>query len=219
MTMELDDFKQAWQGLDRRLERQEALQLSMFRDGKLDKVRRGLRPLAWGQAIQLALGVIFAAWGGAFLADHRQAPHLLICGLLVNACGLLFIVSAARNLYLIQRIDYAAPVVEIQHRLADLHAWRLCVEAPANAVVACFIWIPVLWMSLAEHGFDLWTYDKAAFLLWSLSSSVIGLVMVVLAVRLMRRLGHARALEDSAVGRSVRNAKAVLREIARFERD
>jgi len=35
----------------------------------------------------------------------------------------------------------------------------------------------------------------------------------------MRRLGHARALEDSAVGRSVRNAEAVLREIARFERD
>lgn len=217
--MELDDFKQVWQGLDRRLEQQEMLQLGMFRAGKLDKARQGLRPLAWGQAIQLILGVIFAAWGGSFWVDHRQVPHLLICGLLVNACGLLFIISAARNLYLIQHIDYAAPVLEIQRRLADLRAWRLRVEAPANAVIACFIWIPVLWMSLAEHGFDLWAYDKAGFLLWSLSSSVVGLVMVVLAVWLIRCLGHARALEDSAVGRGVRKAEAVLGEIARFERD
>jgi len=217
--MELDDFKQVWQGLDYRLERQEALQVGMFRDGKLDKARWGLRPLAWGQAIQLALGVIFAAWGGSFWVDHRQIPHLLICGLLVHACGLLFIISAARNLYLIQRIDYAAPVLEIQRRLADLRTWRLCVEAPANAVIACFIWIPMLWMSLVEHGFDLWAYDKAGFLLWSLSSSVVGLLMVVLAVWLMRRLGHVRVLEDGAVGRSVRKAEAVLEEIARFERD
>jgi hypothetical protein len=219
MTMELDDFKHVWQGLDCRLERQEALQLSIFRDGKLDNARRGLRPLAWGQAIQLTLGVIFAAWGGSFWVNHRQIPHLLICGLLVNACGLLFIISAARNLYLIQRIDYAAPVLEIQRRLADLRAWRLRVEAPANAVIACFIWIPVLWMSLAEHSFDLWAYDKASFLLWSLSSSVVGLVMVVLVVWLMRRLGHASALEDSAVGRSVRKAEAVLKEIACFEQE
>ncbi len=217
--MELDDFKQAWQGLDSRLERQETLQLGMFRDGKLDKARRGLRPLAWGQALQLAVGVIFAVWGGSFWVDHRQVPHLLICGLLVHLCGLLFILSAARNLYLVQRIDYAAPVLEIQRRLADLRGWRLRVEAPANAVIACFIWVPVLWMSLAEHGFDLWVYDRAGFLIWSLSSSVVGLAMVVLAVWLMRRMGHARALEDSAVGHSVRKAEAALDEIARFEQE
>ncbi len=42
---------------------------------------------------------------------------------------------------------------------------------------------------------------------------------VVLAVWLMRRLGHARALEDNAVGRSVRNAETALGEIARFEQE
>jgi hypothetical protein len=219
MNMELDEMKLVWQGLDARLERQETLQRGMVRNGKLDRARRGLRPLAWGQAIQLALGMVFAMWGGSFWVDHRQVPHLLICGLLVHVCGVLFILSAARNLYLIRRIDYAAPVLEIQRRLADLRAWRLRVEAPANVVIACFIWIPVLWMSLAEHGFDLWVYDKAGFLLWSLSSSVVGLAMVVLAIWLMRRLGHVRALEDGAVGRSVRKAEAVIEEIARFEQE
>ncbi|HEY0199312.1 MAG TPA: hypothetical protein VGC19_12355 [Rhodanobacter sp.] len=217
--MELDEMKFAWQALDRRLEQQHALNLQLFRDGRLDKLQRGLRPLVWGQAIQMAIGLVFAVWGGSFWMDHRQVIHLLVCGLLVHVCGLLFIIFAARNLYLIQRIDYAAPVLEIQRRLADLCAWRARVEAPANAVVACFIWIPVLWMSLVEHGFDLWAYDRDGFLLWSLSSSLVGLAMVVLAVWLVRRLGFGRVLVDSAVGRSVRKAEAALDEIARFEQD
>lgn len=217
--MELDDFKQAWQGLDTRLGKQESLQREMFRDRKLEKARRGLRPLAWGQGVQLAIGAIFALWGGSFWVDHRQVTHLLVCGLLVHVCGLLFIASAARVLYLIQRIDYAAPVLEIQRRLADLRLWRLRVEAPANAVIACFIWIPVLWMNLAEYGFDVWQYDDGRFLLWSLLSGVVGLVLVVLVVWLMRRLGYARALEDSAVGQSVRKAEAALGEITRFEQE
>ncbi len=46
--MELDDFKQAWQSLDRRLEQQHVLNLQLFKDGKLDETRRGLRPLKLG---------------------------------------------------------------------------------------------------------------------------------------------------------------------------
>jgi len=216
--VELDDFKQAWQELDRRFERQDALQFGIFRDGKLDKARRGLRPLVWGQAIQGALGMVFAFWGGSFWVGHLHVRHLLICGLLVHVCGLLFIISAARNLYLIRQIDYAAPVLEIQRRLADLRGWRTSVEAPANAIIACFIWIPVLWMNLAEYGFDLWTY-RTTFLLWSLSSGFIGLAVVMLTAWLARRLGHARAIENRAAGRSVQKAEAMLDEIARFEQE
>ncbi len=49
--MELDEMKQAWQALDHRLEQQHALSLQLFRDGRLDTLRRGLRPLVWGQAM------------------------------------------------------------------------------------------------------------------------------------------------------------------------
>ena len=37
--MELDDFKQAWQTLDRRLEQQNTLSLRLYADGKLEKAR------------------------------------------------------------------------------------------------------------------------------------------------------------------------------------
>ena len=54
--MELDDFKQAWQSLDRRLEQQHVLSQQLFKDGKLDRTRRGLRPLKLGQGVQILVG-------------------------------------------------------------------------------------------------------------------------------------------------------------------
>jgi hypothetical protein len=216
MTMELDDMKQAWAGLDERLDKQYALNFQLLRDGKLDKARRGLRPLVWGQAIQLTIGVLITFWAGAFWATRWHVTHLLICGLLVHLYGILLIVFAARVLYSIQRLDYAAPVLVIQRQLADLRSWRVGVEAPVNGVLGCFIWIPVTWMSLAWYGIDLWS---PGFMLWAIASSLVGLAAVVWVVWLMRRAGMARKIEDNAAGRSLQKAEAMLADIARFEQE
>jgi hypothetical protein len=216
MTMELDDMKQAWAGLDERLDKQYALNFQLLRDGKLDKARRGLRPLVWGQAIQLTIGVLITFWAGAFWATRWHVTHLLICGLLVHLYGILLIVFAARVLYSIQRLDYAAPVLVIQRQLADLRSWRVGVEAPVNGVLGCFIWIPVTWMSLAWYGIDLWSLG---FMLWAIASSLVGLAAVVWVVWLMRRAGMARKIEDNAAGRSLQKAEAMLADIARFEQE
>jgi hypothetical protein len=216
MTMELDDMKLAWAGLDQRLDKQYALNFQLLRDGKLDKARRGLRPLVWGQAIQLTIGVLITFWAGAFWATRWHVTHLLICGLLVHLYGILLIVFAARVLYLIQRLDYAAPVVVIQRQLADLRSWRVRVEAPVYGVLGCFIWIPVMWMSFAWYGIDLWS---PGFMLWAIASSLVGLAAVVLVVWLMRRAGMARKIEDNSAGRSLQKAEAMLADIARFEQE
>jgi hypothetical protein len=216
MTMELDEMKSAWQVLDRRLEQQYALNLQLFKDGKLDKMRRGLQPLVWGQILQLAIGVVFVALAVAFWTSRLHVTHLLVCGLLVHAYGLLLIVFAARVLYFIQRIDHAAPVLVIQRQLADLRAWRVRVEAPINALLGCFVWIPVTWMNLAWYGIDPWS---PKFMLWAVASSLVGLAGVVLVVWLMRRMGMQRKIEDNAAGRSVQKAEAMLDEIARFEHE
>ena len=64
--MELDNLKHAWQTLDRRLEQQNTLQLKIFRDRKLDTLRRHLRPLARGQAAQILCGVALVLLSVAF---------------------------------------------------------------------------------------------------------------------------------------------------------
>jgi len=216
--MELDEMKLAWQTLSRQLEKQNALSLRLFKDSTLDKARKGLWPLLWGQSIQMAIGLVLAILAGTFWATRLHITHLLICGLVVHAYGLMLVVFAARNLYLIHRIDYAASVIVIQSRLADLRAWKYRVETPFNAVLGCFIWIPVTWMNLAWHGIDLWT-QKGTFVDWALSSSCVGLALVMVVNWLMRRMGYAHVIENNAVGRSVQRMDKFLDEIVRFERE
>lgn len=60
--MELDELKQAWQTLDRRLESRQALDDWMFLDLRAGRVRRSLRPLLW------------AAASGAPAAQGASAP-------------------------------------------------------------------------------------------------------------------------------------------------
>jgi hypothetical protein len=214
--MELDEMKRAWTEMSLRQDGLEALLCADFRDRRLDRARGALRPLWWGQLLQLAIGVLLAICGGALWASHLHMPGVLVCGLVAHAYGLLLIVFAARNLYLIRRIDYAAPVLDIQHRIAALRAFRVRVETPVNVVVGCFIWIPVLWVSLALYGFNLWS---PVFVRWGIASGLAGLAAFVVVVWVMRRMGYGRKIDDQGAGRSVLRAEAALDEIARFERE
>ena len=214
--MELDEMKQAWQVLERRLDRQHALQFRLFRDRQMDRFRGGLRPLVWGQSLQLLTGVAIAIWVGTFWVSHRAVAHLLVCGLLVQGLGLAMIIFAARVLVLVQQMDHAAPVATLQRQLADLRHWRVRVEAPINGIAGCFGWIPVLVMSLAAHGIDIW---RVGLLHWALINSVVGLCALVLVVWLLRRAGFGARLEAHIAGRSVQRAQAALDDIGRFERE
>ena len=134
--MELDDMKAAWQTLDRRLDGQAALNLHLFKQGKLDRLRRGLRPLVWGQAVQIVVGTLIAIWAGSFWVDHHDVPHLLIAGLIVHAAGISMIALGALVLALIACIDYSTPVLTIQrHRCCgpprNMHVPALVGPAPA----------------------------------------------------------------------------------------
>src|ERR1700722_14446311 len=99
--------------MNQRLETQTALNLQMFKEGKLDRMRRGLRPLVWGQAIQIVMGALIAVWGGGFWTGHLHEPDLLIAGLIVHLAGISMIALGALMQVMISRIDYSAPVLTI----------------------------------------------------------------------------------------------------------
>ncbi len=214
--MEIDDIRQAWKDLDRRLEQQHAEHLELRRETRLGALQRGLRPLVWGQSLQLLIGVALATWAVSFWIPHRHVTHLLVSGILMQALGLFMVISATRVLALVRRLDLGAPVAAIQHRLADLRHWRVRVEAPINAVVGSFIWIPALIMSLAAHGLDPWGPGMAS---WAGLSALVGLGVVAMVVWLARRHGYGARLEAHAAGNSVQRARQILDEIEQFERE
>lgn len=214
--MELDEMKLAWQELDARVRHTLTLNLRLLQDIRVDKVQRSLRPLWWGQWLQLAIGGALAVFGGVLWTTHLHQAVVLACGLAAHAYGLLLVIFSARNLYLVWRIDCALPVLELQRRLAALRAFRVRVETPVNTIVGCFIWIPVLWVSLSVHGIDLWS---PGLIEWALASGFAGLIAIALAVWLMRRFGYGQKVDDVSAGGSIVRAQAALDEIARFERE
>jgi hypothetical protein len=156
--MELDDLKGAWQLLDQKLERLYALELQGMREQKLGKVRQHLRFLTLGRVIQLVAGVVMTVVMGDFWLSHLDQPHLFFCGVVMHVYGIMLIISSAREFYLINAIDYAAPVVTIQRRLAELRQWHL-VEAYVFGLTGCFVWVPMVLIAFEIlFGADLYLF-------------------------------------------------------------
>jgi hypothetical protein len=217
---ELDDLKSAWQTLNRNLERQHALALHQFRENKLTRFRAGFRPLVTGQVIQIICGALLALVAGSFWVDHLGIVHLMVYGLSLHLYGIMLIVFAARDLFLIKRMDYAAPVLALQKQIADLRAWHLRAGLWFG-VAGCFIWIPLILMSFYGLGADVWRRNPeivGGFVL----SGLICLGVLYGIVAWSRRPGReklAKNLADSSAGRSVKRAQSVLEELAQFERE
>lgn len=225
--MELDEMKLAWQVLDRRLAEQKALSLRILRDRGKDQLRRGLRPLVWGQSVQLAFGLAFLLLGVDFWVTHTGHLQTVVWGASVQLFGVLMVLSSARVLHLIQQVDYGQPVVEIQRRLARLRWWRVRVEAPVFSVLGAVIWIPLVliliqrdWDRLGPSaGYPFERPEFAGLLSHLMLGGLVSLLLVALVYVLLRAFGRLRWLHDNFAGSAVRKAEAALGEITRFEQE
>ena len=211
---ELDDLKSAWQSLSRNLERQHAFALHQFREKKLTRFRAGFRPLVIGQTIQIICGALLAIFGGSFWVDHINVAHLMLYGISLHAYGVMLIVFAARDLFLIKRLDYAAPVLALQKQIADLRRWHLR-SAIWFGVTGCLIWIPLILMILHGLGADLWVRNPRV-VGWLFLN---GLICLGVFYGIVSWEKLAKNFEENSGGRSVKRAQALLNEIERFERE
>lgn len=219
--MELDDFKAAWNAMDQRLDAVVNLQRATLKEQKLDRVRLALRGLTGTLVVELILGVAAALVVGSFLADHIQTARLAIPALVLHAVAVASIAAAAWQLSVLLRLDYSAPVVSIQRRLATLRIARGRFDR----------WIlllsPLLWTPLAiVAGQGILGLDVYQVLggRWIMSNLVFGVVAIPLLLGLARALGSTAggsrllaSLADSIAGRSLSSAREQLDEIARFE--
>jgi hypothetical protein len=219
--MELDDMKNAWLALDRRLERQEALNLATFRDRRLDRVRASLRPMLIGRIVQIVAGALLALTFAPFWVEHLATPHLVVIGASLHVYALMLIIGGARDIYLIRRIDYAAPVLQIQQRLTGLRAWLLR-TAPVFGAAGCFIWVPfVLWAFIELFGADIYAHAPEV-VYWLLASSAVPFAAMLLVLRWVRQPGRSKwagLLERSVIGSSLTRAQRFLDELTAFARE
>jgi hypothetical protein len=218
MTMELDEMKLAWQGLDRRLEQQHALNLQLFRDGRMDKLQRGLRPLVWGQAIQMVIGVLGLLVLAPIWIAHWHDPAVLIAGVVMHAYCVGLIIVGAVVQGQVARIDYGAPVLAIQRQLLQLRRTYAFWGAIVVGLPWWFLTAPLL--VVLSRGVIM---TNAPSVIWiQLAIGAAGLLATRWFHRWSRRperAALARKLDDSTAGGSIRRAQAALDEIARFEQE
>lgn len=221
-TMELDELKQAWQTLDRHLERQHDIQWQLLRDRKLDKVRDQLRPLQWGQRLQMLLGIGMIVLGVACWTRNTDIPALLASGLLVHAFGVATTAMAGLTMALVGTIDYSAPVLKIQKQMA-----RLLRFYRFNANLCGAPWW-IMWLPIVVALAGLRPMDPAAGAsAWLVGSAILGSVgllgtwaWALWSCRRQRDVSPAdepNSLADGGDG--IRRGRRLLDEIARFERD
>lgn len=219
-TMDLDDLKAAWQRLDRRLARHEAIVLDGLRHRRLDGVRASLRPLRWGQALQIPLGIAVIVLSIASWRSRWDMVNVRIAAMVMHAYGIALVVAGARSLALLERLDYGAPVVEIQRRLAELQRWY-ALSGLVHGLAWWLLWVPALMMLGGAAGRDIlargpWVVGGYA------AACVVGLAVSLWLVRRAERSNRpaVRAWAKlTASGRSLYRAEAALAEIRRFEAD
>lgn len=218
--MELDELKATWQALDRRMQQSNAIQLQLFKDGRFNKMRAGLRPLFWGQIVQILFGIVTILIGITFWSQHRDVTHLFWNGLILHVYGVITIIAAGMTLGKIRGIDYAAPVLSIQKQLASVRRTYV-----GSGIVVGYAWW-LLWIPFAVVVFDYLgvdIYTTAPGFVWiSVAIGIVGLLAMWgfhrWASNPHRGAFRQRYLE-SLSGGSVRRAQRVLDEIAQFEKE
>lgn len=221
--MELDDLKQALTRLDQRFEAQAAVDMGNARREVRGRAEDRLRPLARGQIGLIVAGAItafigVAAWHGSS-GSGGMGPF--VSGIILHVYGVAMILFGVLVRVLIANIDWAAPVLSIQRRLAKVR--RAYVLAGVMlGLTWCVLWMPVMVAAFfLLLGIDIVTPSPGTWL-W-LGASGVGLMAAVGAFYLWAsatgRDAITNAFDRAFTGEPLGRAQTDLAAIHAFERD
>jgi hypothetical protein len=208
--MNLDQLQLQWENHDRKLDRLLKLNERAVRQSSMSRARTRLRWLGGMVIAGLVLSAGYAAFLAAFIAMHRGDARLLVFAAIVLAVVAIDLAFYVRQLALLARIDYAAPVVAIQKQLEAITILRVRFGICSIGVGAMTWPLPVI-VVLAALGYDASGVGTG----WLAANALVGLV--VFAVLWLLR-GKA-ALRKELGGQVLAAAKSHLEELARFERE
>jgi hypothetical protein len=197
--IDMQELETAWKGLEQRLVQQDLRLEALQRQGRLQGIRARLRWLTLGQLPQLVIGALVVLWAGGYWTAHWGEPHLVVYGMAIHLYGIGLLGFAVAQVVLLARIDYQAPVIQVQRGLHSLA--RLRIRAERTLLLAGFLaWLPMVLVALHAVGIDLWQARPGA-VAWNLGASV-----VLMALVAWLSLRFRAAFERDALGRRLREA-------------
>jgi hypothetical protein len=221
--VELDDLKARWESLDAKIDQAVRLNRRALADRTLERADRAVTRHAWTVSAELALGALAAILSGSFLAAHGGEPRFLVPGLALHAFVIGQLAAAVRHVVRARAVDYAAPLAEVQRRVAALQvsmarwtAWTLA--------LAPLVWTPLFIVGLKGlFGVDAYAALGIPYVAANLA---LGVAVAVAGVFVSRR--YAGQLSPTSLGgrvsralagRDLAAAAAHLEAVAAFERE
>lgn len=216
--MELDEMRQAWREVDRKLQKlrfaNENLRIEMHACRARQSMWR-TELLMWIEAIANGLGLLLL---GVFIAQQSALRFILPAALLYPAAVAIFASSVAQ-LVLLSRIDYGAPVLDIQRQLESLRLLRLR-TTQGELLSALLLWVPLAVVLMrALKGIDLYALGAG----WIAVNVALGAAAIPLLWWLAKRFGplfnrsrFGRILLDDLAGRGLAEARGQMAATARF---
>lgn len=190
----------------------------------LHRSRSALGPLRWSLMLETLFAVLGTALLVGFLATRAAAPWPIIAsGWILLLCELAFLVASVRQLVQALRIDFAAPMLEVQRRLSAL--WVLRSRVVRNTfLLAPLLWLPMLIVAVGWIlGVDLVAEVSPA---WVLSNLAFGLAILGGGLWVasqhpewVRASPWLHALSDHLAGRSLRRARDLADQAVAYSQD
>lgn len=219
--MDLDELKTAWRELDLRVQANEARSAHLLREVSVRRTRASLRRFSAGVLFEIVCGLPAVGLLGWFLGLHYGEAKFALPAVVLALAALFSLAGNLAQFVASLRVDYSAPVLEIQHRIALLRAARI------RSTQFTLLFAPLLWTPLAivaARGLlelDLYSTLGSGVIAANLA---VGLAVIPLGIQAARfcaqRLEHSpvlKRLADCIAGYSLTRALESVDEIERFE--
>jgi hypothetical protein len=166
------------------------------------------------------MGVLFIVLAALLWSTKPTAISVILAGIAVQVYGVGCVITAGMLFSSLSRIDYAAPVVEVQGGLAHVRrAYGICVLVAGLSW--WFLWIPLLMLLAGLAHINL--YAHAPSVIWiGTATGIVGLLgmywMYIYSLKSSNtRLRHF--IERATFGGGLQKALQQLNEIRKFEED
>lgn len=218
--MNTDELKSTWQAIEQRLERENELSWQRLRAQRLGKVDRSLRPLFWGQCLQMGFGICMILLAVMLWDSPWVGAVTLGAGVVVHVYGVVCIIAAGVVLSKLRTLDYAKPVVTIQLQLAQVRRYYV-ISGMVAGLPWWFMWIAVIIVLAGLVGVDF--YAESPLTVWSGGlvgvAGLAGTAVFHCWSRSEKRPRLAQYMNDAVTGQSLYRAQSQLDELRRFETD
>ncbi len=225
MTMDLDEMKQRWQELDRKLDASLRLDQQVLRELKQGGARASLARLSRWVALDVVVNAVVLVVLVGYVASRAASGHIrfVVPALTLCAFTMWILATGVWLLTQLERIDLGAPVLTIQKHLEQLRVHRIR-KTKWIFLLAPLVWTPLLIVALDGFlGLDAYGLLGAAYLAANLA---FGLVVIPLVLWLSRRyadrMAHSpllRRIMDDIGGRNLARAREQLEALAALQRE